>query len=243
MEERLEIQTTRFEETFGEVDHAEVDSISVDQLRTLFTQLAEFPYLKSVLTPLLRHVVARGLQDDIAYFVPQTEVLGLSEDKCLSEWIPEEILRSPGLIDYPPAILSWTRIWSHFQDVTPTDLENHNLTTTGGIFAAYYHMLEMATRDVSTELILFECTFTDYGTVDCFRWRNVVGWLGLDNEFRVVDVGDVRCEGSWLIVPVGGEGLEVSLAVGLLDLRRIQTSIVGENPLFKFLSAEVIVWY
>lgn len=217
LEADLERQNNRVElldELLAEIHDVDVETFSLQELRSLFVRLAQFPYLRWVLTPLLRQVLTRGLEHDLCYFILQVEALGLSDDHELAEWVPDEILANPGTITYPPAILSWLRIWSNFPDVALPNLWGHDLTTPDGIMAAYYAMLETAAMDVSGELVLFECTFIDYGTIDCFRWRDVVGWFGVDNEFRVVELGDIRREGDRIVVPVGGEELEVDWAVG-----------------------------
>lgn len=203
-----------FDELLAEIHDVDVETFSLQELRSLFVRLAQFPYLRWVLTPLLQQVLTRGLEHDLSHFILQVEALGLSDDNELAEWVPDEILANPGTITYPPAILSWLRIWSNFPDVALPNLWGHDLTTPDGIMAASYAMLETAAMDVSAELVLFECTFIDYGTIDCFCWRDVVGWFGVDNEFRVVELGDIRREGDRIVVPVGGEELEVDWAVG-----------------------------
>ena len=111
-------------------------------------------------------MVGRGLEVDHIYFIPQIKQLGIFEND-FADWVPCELLQTirPS---YPPAILSWVRIWGRVDEPLPTTLQAHDLTTDDGICEAFNELVETAAR-LDSDLILFDCPLIDAGTVAAFR--------------------------------------------------------------------------
>jgi len=185
-----------------------VACMSADQLRVEFDRLVHFPYLKELLVPLLKEVVVNGIKLE-AFIMPELEQHAVVDNE-FADWVPQDLLRNPGLISYPPAILSWVRIWAKTTNHDlPDCLQAYDLSSRRGILAAFDDLLQEAAF-VEPELILFKCLFINVGTPAVFRWRNIIGWLEANDEFRLVHLDDVRRVGRRIFV----EEYEVDPVVG-----------------------------
>jgi len=185
-----------------------VACMSPDELRVEFDRLVQFPCLKELLVPLLREVAVHGIKLE-AFIIPELEQHAVVDNE-FADWVPQDLLRNPGLISYPPAILSWVRIWAKATNHDlPDCLQAYDLSSTRGILAAFDDLLQEAAF-VEPQLILFKCLFVNVGTPAVFRWRNIIGWLEANDEFRLVHLDDVRRVGRRIFV----EEYEVDPVVG-----------------------------